>query len=69
MMLVAGDKVVKVLQPTDREFDFPATFDAAQLSSVLQGRLGTIHRMFADQFNLSFGHPKSRKFFYTGFWS
>lgn len=49
MVLVSGDKTAKVLKPTDRSLDFPASTVAAERATILRARLGAIRPMRADK--------------------
>jgi hypothetical protein len=57
MVLVTSDQPSKVLKPTDRSLDLPATTVSAERTPILRGRLGAVLSMRADQFDTA--TPKS----------
>jgi hypothetical protein len=53
VVFVASDNPPKVLNPTDRSFDFPTPTVAAHFAPVLRGRFYSIGTMRADQVDAS----------------
>lgn len=51
MILVSRDQSPKVLQPTDRALDLPATAVATQRTAILRGGLDAVAAVWAHQFD------------------
>jgi hypothetical protein len=61
MVLVASDQPSKVLKPTDRSLDFPATTVSAERAPILCGGLRAVLSVRANQFDTATRQPFAQR--------